>query len=188
MKKFTLLVSSLILCCTAIKSQTGVYTLKETNVSFFSATPMENIEAKNKFVEGAIRTSDKLVQLKVHNIGFVFDKALMQEHFHENYMETEKFPHTLFKGNIVEAVDWTKDGETAVTVKGKLTMHGVTKDVEIKGKITIAGGKMSIEAKFPVKIADYGIKVPSLVTKNIAETVDISISSKPELLPAATKK
>ena len=185
MKKITLLLSALMLGGMAIKAQ--VFMCKETNVTFFSETPMENIEAKNKAVQGAINTKNGQVQIKVLNIGFVFEKPLMQEHFHENYMETTKYPESIMKGNIVETVDWAKDGETAVTVKGTMSMHGVTKNVEIKGKITIAAGKISIDAKFPIKVADYGIKVPSLVVKNIAEVVDVTITSKMEPLPPKSK-
>ena len=186
MKKLSLLVSALIISGISLKAQ--IFSMKETMVSFYSATPMENIEAKNKSVEGALRASDNLVKIKVHNIGFVFEKPLTQEHFHENYMETVKFPHAEFKGNFAEKVDWTKDGETAVTVKGKLKMHGVEKDVEIKGKIIIAGGKPSLDAKFKVKVSDYGIKVPSMVVANIAEVVDVSISAKLEPLAVTPKK
>jgi polyisoprenoid-binding protein YceI len=184
MKKLTYLLAAAIVIGTAAKAQ--VYKFAETNVTFFSATPLENIEAKNKSVEGALSTKNNAVQIKVHNIGFVFEKPLMQEHFHENYMETVKYPHAVFKGTIAEKVDWTKDGETPVTVKGTMEMHGVKKEVEIKGKVTIKGGKVSLDAKFPVKVADYGIKVPSLVVKNIAEVVDVTIASKLE--PLAAKK
>lgn len=163
-----------------------IHGFKESNVKFFSTTPIENIEANNKSVEGALKTTTGDVQVKVHNIGFVFEKPLMQEHFHENYMETVKYPHAILKGKIVETVDWTKDGSTDVTVKGTMSMHGVTKNVEVKGKVTITGGKISIEAKFPVKPADYNIKVPSVVTTKIAETLEVTITSKLE--PLAPKK
>lgn len=188
MKKYFLFAYSLILFSGSATAQEGVYVMKMVNIALFSSTPMEDIVAKNKYVEGVIRPSDKLVQMKVHNIGFVFEKSLMQEHFHENYMETEKFPHSIFKGKIVEEVDWKKDGTTPVTINGKMTMHGVTKDCTIKGSITMAGGKMNISAKFNVIIADYGIKVPSILTKNIAEIIEISITASPELVTVVKKK
>jgi hypothetical protein len=158
---------------------------KGTTVSFFSETPVENISANNKFVVVMLKTTTNALQVLVHNIGFVFEKPLMQEHFHENYMETEKFPESKFVGNIVEKIDYTKDQETPVTAKGRLSMHGVTKDIEVKGTLKIVGGVVTLDGKFKVKVADYGIKVPSLVVKNIAEEVEVKINS---TLEAFTKK
>lgn len=175
MKKFTLVL--FLFCGGVLLTSAQLLKGKETNVTFFSTTPVEDIKAENKYVVVMMKTTNNALQVLVHNIGFVFEKPLMQEHFHENYMETEKFPESKFVGNIVEKVDYTKDGETAVTAKGKLTIHGVTKEVEIKGKIKVTNGVVSLEAKFPVKVADYGIKVPSLVVKNIAEVVDVTITS-----------
>ncbi len=168
---------ALLLCVSVLAVNAQMLKGKETNVQFFSETPMENISATNKYVVLMLKPSSNALQILVHNKGFTFEKPLMQEHFHENYMETEKFPESKFVGNIIEKVDYTKDGETAVTAKGKLTIHGVTKDVEIKGKIKIVNGVVSLEAKFPVKVADYGIQVPSLVTEKIAEVVEVTVIS-----------
>jgi hypothetical protein len=176
MKKL-MLVLALCLCSGSLVLNAQMLKGKETNVQFFSETPMENISATNKYIVLMLKPATNALQILVHNKGFTFEKPLMQEHFHENYMETEKYPESKFVGTIVEKVDYTKDGEYPVTAKGKLTIHGVTKEVEIKGKIKIVNGIVSLEAKFPVKVADYGIKVPSLVTKNIAEVVDVTITS-----------
>ncbi len=150
---------------------------KENVITFFSETPVENISATNKNVVLVYKPATGDLQILVYNSGFTFEKPLMQEHFHENYMETEKFPQSKFVGKVNQIVDLQKDGETPVTATGKLTIHGVTKDVVVGGTIKVKGGKPSMESKFKVKVADYGIKVPSLVVTNIAEEMDVRIIS-----------
>lgn len=170
-----------VLSLTAIVFSTSmfaqIFMAKTCEVSFFSSSPLENIEAINKAAKPLINTSTNDVQIKIVNTAFVFEKPLMQEHFNENYMESEKYPNTVFKGKINEKIDWTKDGENKVTVTGKMSMHGVEKDITIDGVVTIKGGEISISSKFKVHIADYGVKVPSLYIQNIAEDVDVKINA-----------
>ena len=155
-----------------------IYTSKEggTNISFFSKAPMEDIEAVNKSAIIVLQPSTSDLQVSVSVMNFKFKNALMEEHFNENYMETEKYPKTIFKGKINETLDYTKDGENKVTVTGKLEMHGVTKDVTISGTLNKTGNQLKLNAKFKVKVADYNIKVPSMYVKNIAEEVEVTIN------------
>lgn len=170
-----------LLSLTAIVFSTSmfaqIFMAKTCEVSFFSASPLENIEAINKAAKPLINTSTNDVQIKIVNTAFVFEKPLMQEHFNENYMESEKYPNTIFKGKINEKVDWTKDGETKVTVTGKMSMHGVEKEITIDGVVTKKGDEITISTKFKIKIADYGVKVPSLYIQNIAEIVDVKLDA-----------
>ncbi|MFN5183866.1 MAG: YceI family protein [Bacteroidota bacterium] len=159
---------------------------KESTLSFFSTTPLEDISAKNKQVVVVIKPSTGAIQMQAKNLGFTFERPLMQEHFNENYMESEKYPTSSFSGKIIGSVNYLANGVTPVTAKGKLTIHGVTKDVDVKGKITVSNGKITLDAKFPVKVADYGIKVPTIVTKKIAESVDVTVFS--ELIPSEANK
>jgi polyisoprenoid-binding protein YceI len=101
----------------------------------------------------------------------------MEEHFNENYLESTKYPNCVFKGKINEKIDYSLDGQNKVTVSGKMELHGVTKDVELAGLLIKKGNEIYIDSKFKLKIADYGIKVPTLYVKNIAEIVDISVVS-----------
>ena len=114
---------------------------------------------------------------------FQFEKALMQEHFNENYMESDKYPKAIFKGAIVDAstVDFSKDGDYPVKVKGKLTIHGVTNEVETDGTIDVKDGKISASSNFEIAVADYKIKIPSVVKDNIAKTVQIVVDMNYEL-------
>ncbi|MCE3280830.1 MAG: hypothetical protein K0S44_3021 [Bacteroidetes bacterium] len=154
-----------------------IYIAKSCEISFFSAAPLENIEAFNKAAKPIINTSNNEVAIKIVISAFQFEKPLMQEHFNENYMESEKFPNAVFKGKINEMVDWAKDGEHKVTVTGKLNIHGVEKERTIYGILKIKGREIIINSTFKVHIADHGIQVPSLYIENIAEDVEVKINA-----------
>ncbi|MBA3705437.1 MAG: YceI family protein [Bacteroidetes bacterium] len=154
-----------------------IYMAKTCEINLFSAAPLENIEAVNKAAKPLINTATNDVQVKVVITAFVFEKPLMQEHFNENYMESDKFPNAFFKGKINEKINWTKDGEYKVTVTGKLTMHGIEKDRTIDGVVKINGSQINISSKFNVHIADHKIEVPSLYVQNVAEDVEIKLNA-----------
>ncbi|HEY0030732.1 MAG TPA: YceI family protein [Bacteroidia bacterium] len=174
MKKLLLSITAVVFSSSVFAQ---IYMAKTCEISFFSASPLENIEAINKAAKPLINTGTNDVQIKIVNTAFIFEKPLMQEHFNENYMESEKYPNTIFKGKINEKIDWTKDGDYKVTVTGKLSMHGVDKDITMDGLVTIKGQEITIATKFKVHIADYNIKVPSLYVQNIAEDVDVKLNA-----------
>ena len=145
-------------------------------VHFFSATAMENIDATTNIAACVLNTKSKLVSVKARQSSFVFKDKLMQEHFNENYMESEKYPFSLLSMVIVENLDYSKDGTYDVTLKGTLEMHGVKQEREIKGKLTIKNGQPTkATAVFMVKLADHKIKIPSVVGANIAEDVKVDV-------------
>jgi polyisoprenoid-binding protein YceI len=100
----------------------------------------------------------------------------MQEHFNENYMESDKYADARFSGKVNEDIDWKKDGVNNVTVTGKLTIHGVDKDRTIPGVITIKNGVVSISSKFDVTCKEHGIKIPTMLAEKVAEVVSINVS------------
>ncbi|PCH66761.1 MAG: hypothetical protein COC01_07305 [Bacteroidetes bacterium] len=158
-----------------------VYLTKTAKAKFYSEAPLENIEAISEKMTSIVNTTTKAVVCKVAIKSFVFEKPLMQEHFNEKYMESEKHPYGQLKGTIVEDVDLSKDGTYEVTWKGDLTLHGVTQPREIKGTITVKDGKITIHAVFNVKIEDHKIEVPSIVIDNIAEVVEVTFDATHEL-------
>jgi hypothetical protein len=185
MKKIVRTLSIAAVFCFSQVSLAQLMKGDKSSASFFSKTPLEDIDAKNTNIVSVMNKNTKDIQIQVVIKGFVFKSALMQEHFNENYMESEKFPISTFKGKLNETIDFAKEGTTKVTVSGKLDMHGVTKEVTIPGTITIKGESLTIDTRFPVKLEDYNIKVPSLYVKNIAETVDVTLTS--TLLPFTKK-
>jgi polyisoprenoid-binding protein YceI len=154
-------------------SQT-LYGTSTGEVSFYSDTPLETIEASNKKTGGIINATSKELAVQLKITDFVFPNKLMQEHFNENYLESEKYPTAVFKGKIKEAVDLTKVGTYPVTAEGSMTMHGVTKPVSVKGIIVSSGNELKLDFKFQVRTEDYQIEVPSLVVTKIAETIDVT--------------
>jgi hypothetical protein len=155
------------------------YFSKTGKVTFHSKAPTETIEATNTSANTVIDVATGAMEWAVLIQGFKFDKALMQEHFNENYMESGTYPKAKFKGKIdnLSAVNFTKDGQYNVDVSGQLEIHGVTKPVTTKGTITVKSGQISANSKFKVLLADYGIEIPKVVAENIAKEVDIDVQA-----------
>ncbi len=176
MKTILILTALLVTSLTAFSQK---YFTKTANVTFFSSTALENIDAKSNQTTSIIDFATGEVVFKMLIKTFQFEKALMQEHFNEKYLESEKYPDATFKGTIdnIASVNLSKDGEYKVNVTGELTIHGVTKTYSTAGVITIAGDKISVNAKFPVKVADHDVKIPGAVKDNIAETVDVTVTA-----------
>jgi len=166
----------LILFFTALNAQ-KVYT-KNGSVSFFSTSPLENISADNSQVMSVLNIPTGDMQFSVLIKSFHFKKSLMETHFNENYMESDKYPKATFKGKIndLTKVNFTADGTYTVEVSGDLTMHGVSNKTTTQGTITIKSGVITASANFKVRLADYKISIPKIVKDNIAEVVDVKIS------------
>ena len=151
-----------------------LYSTATGEVSFFSDTPLETIEAKNSKTGAIINSTSRELAVQMKITDFVFPNKLMQEHFNENYMESEKYPTAVFKGKIKEQLDLSTAGNYPVTAEGSLTIHGVTKPVSVSGTITSTGNELKLSFKFQVKPEEYKIEVPSLVITKIAELIDVS--------------
>ncbi|MBS3914707.1 MAG: YceI family protein [Bacteroidetes bacterium] len=172
---------TMIMALAAIPLNAQVYKTSTGTVKFYSHTTVEDINATNSTVAAALNTATGAVEFSVSINSFQFKKALMQKHFQENYMESGKFPKSTFKGTVEKnsAVNYKKDGTYSVNVKGKLTIHGQTKDVTIPGKIIVKGGKITLTADgkdFKVKPADYKIKIPANNAAQIAEEIEVSVN------------
>ena len=152
-----------------------LYVFESGSIRFFSETPVENIEAKTEIYAAVLNPETRKFAFKVLMTSFEFEKSLMQEHFNENYMESEKYPNGTFSGEIVEDIDLLKDGEYSFTAKGTLEIHGVKQTREIPVKATVKKGKLDFSSDFQVKLVDHNIEVPSIVVKNIAEVIDVGV-------------
>lgn len=171
---------SLLLVFTAFTSaQSSLYLTKQGKIHFFSETKLEKIEASNKTVNAVLDASTGKMEWGVTIKGFQFEKALMQEHFNENYMESTKFPKATFKGKIddLAKVDFKKDGTYQVKVSGDLTIHGVTKATTTEGQVIVKGSAIQLKSKFDVKFSDYKIEIPSVVKENFTSSMAVDVDA-----------
>lgn len=160
------------------------YFSKTGHISFYSETKLEKFDAHNKSASIVYDSQSGKLESAALVKGFQFERALMQEHFNENYMESSKYPKATFKGMIdnYKTVDLTKNGKYNVKISGDLTMHGVTQKVATDGQIVVNNGKIEATSAFNVALADYKITIPALVKDQISKTVKITITSNLELL------
>jgi polyisoprenoid-binding protein YceI len=186
MKKFALLLSFAFIGIQTFAQE--IYQSKAMNVSFFSTTAMEDIDAKTANATSVISSAKNDILIMIQVKSFTFKSSLMQEHFNENYMESDKFPDAKFIGKINESVDWKKEGTYNVTVTGKLNMHGVDKDRTIPGTITIKGNNVSVNSQFDVLCKDHNIKIPSVLSEKVAELVNVKVSGTYNLYVRPEKK
>jgi polyisoprenoid-binding protein YceI len=160
------------------------YFTRSGKIEFTSKAPLEDIEAKNKTVTAVLDTKSGAFQFSVQMKSFEFAKALMQQHFNENYVESDKYPKAEFKGTVVNnnAVNYSKEGTYPVSVKGKLTIHNVTRDVEVPGTIKVDGSKIEAASTFNISLSDYKISIPSPVKDKISNNIRIAVDTKLEPL------
>jgi polyisoprenoid-binding protein YceI len=150
---------------------------KNGHIWFFSGTPMENIEAHNKQVVGVLDKGTGSIQFSLLIKSFEFERKLMQEHFNENYLESDKYPKATFSGNLLKfgSMDMSKPGTYPIEAEGDLTIHGVTQKVTIPGIIIISEKEITAKANFKVKSEDYGIKIPDVVKDKIAKEIEVNV-------------
>lgn len=175
MKNYFFTFSFLLLLSSAFAQEK--YFTKTAKVSFSSKAPMETIEAHNRTSLAVIDTRTGNLQFSIQMKSFEFEKALMQEHFNENYVESDQFPKAEFKGSITNAkeINFKKDGTYPAKIKGKLTLHGVTRDVETTAVLKVSGNKINSTASFSILLSDYKIAVPSLVKDKVSNSVAILV-------------
>lgn len=157
----------------------NVYIDKAGKASFYSKAPMEDIEAHNGQALGVIDLDNGLVAVSVLVKGFHFEKALMEEHFNENYLESDKYPKATFKGRILEfqTLDFKNPEGINATVEGEITLHGVKKILQAEVSFKPEKGKDAYRSSttFKLKVADFKIKIPNVVVDNIAKEVDVTL-------------
>lgn len=160
------------LCAIQVSAQK--YITEKSFVSFFSHASIEDITADNKKASGIFNAATDEIAFSIPITDFQFAKSLMQEHFNEKYMESDKYPKSTFQGKMT---GYDKAGAATQQVKavGKLTIHGVTKDVELPGTVEKKDGKLLMKAKFIVKLVDYKVKIPELLWNKIAEQVEVTV-------------
>lgn len=152
--------------------------IDKAQVSFFSSAPLEDISAVSNQLDGVVdtETGDFFFRIPINT--FTFPSSLMQKHFNEKYMESEKYSMSFFKGSFDEPVAILDDSLMNVSALGVLNIHGVDQDVIIDTDLNINNGDVLFYSEFNVPLKDFKIKIPKVVTMNIADTILVKVSGK----------
>lgn len=168
-----------LLAWMSVTNQAGqdLYVCKNARITLFSTAPIEDIKAVTSSGVSVFNAATGELDLSVSIRSFQFDKSKMQEHFNENYMESDKYPRATFKGTIKEHIDVTKNGSFPVNVTGVLDVHGVKQTRTIPGNVSVSNGVITMTSEFMVKCVDHKIEIPTLVFHNIAESIKMTVSA-----------
>ncbi len=148
---------------------------RQGQISFFSYTSVENIEAKNNQVLSILDIEKQEIAISMLMRAFVFKKDLMYEHFNESYIESDIYPKANFEGKIIDFDTKTNQNQTKI-IRGKLTIHGITKEIDIKTTIANNYGNYTLSGTFELLVNDFEIKIPPILSSNIAKTISIKFN------------
>lgn len=178
MKKYILLILLVFFSLSSFSQEK--YITRNGEIQFLSDTPIETIHAINNHVSCIldVKNGDIVFQLRI--ISFEFEKALMEEHFNEKYMESEKYPKSTFVGRIR---NWdinylSKEGPQQIEASGLITIHGIEKEIKVLGSFTSQGELLVFTSNFDIKVADFNIDIPKIVRQNISELITIEVEVK----------
>lgn len=163
----------LLIHLTDFETTSDQFITRQGQVSFFSYTSVENIEAKNNQVLSIIDISKSEIAVSMLMNAFIFKKSLMHEHFNESYIESDLYPKATFEGEIID-FDSLATGKQTKMIKGRLTIRGITKDIEIKTTIENNNGSYLLTGDFEVAVQDFDIKIPPILAPNIAKIISIT--------------
>lgn len=177
MKK-TLTFVVLLICSSASTLDAQQFISREGHVRFFSSTILEDIKAETAQMSAILDAGNGGFAFQIPILTFHFDKALMEEHFNESYLESEKHPRATFEGAIL---NWgnlnPKGGWQDVVASGNLNVHGVSQTRTIQGQMQFNAGSWEIRAQFDVLTADHEIRIPKMVRNQIAESITVYVDA-----------
>ena len=162
----------LVLFFVDFESKQSQFIARQGQITFFSYTSVENIEAKNNQVLSILDVEKQEIAISMLMRAFIFKKDLMYEHFNESYIESDIYPKASFEGKIIDFDSKEIDTQTKI-IRGKLRIHGITKEIDIKASINNEDGNYVISGEFEVSVKDFQIKIPPILSSNIAKTISV---------------
>ncbi len=165
-----------IVACAATEAQ-GTYKTTKGEIEFNASTPLEDIHAVNKAVNAILKPGNGDFASVLLMKDFNFRRSLMQEHFNENFVESETYPKAYFTGNIQNfKPEELSSSAKEYMVDGKLTIHGVTKEFSTKASLSKNSDGIKLVSNFILKPEEYKIEVPKLLFTKIAQEVEVDVS------------
>ena len=180
-----LLYIGLFMGLTGLSANAQKLLTRSGHIWFESHAPIEKIEANNHQVMSVVDLEKEQIAFSCLIKSFQFEKALMQEHFNEKYMESDTYPKATYTGSLIDLKELNlhEEGTYPGKTKGTLTIHGISKEIEAEGTFTVKNGRISLDSEFSVALVDYAIRIPSVVRDNISKTIFIFLHVEYELPP-----
>lgn len=141
-----------------------------------SVEAFEPVEAKNNSTTAILKTQTGDIAAQLFINAFQFRVALMQEHFNENYMDSDKFPKAVFRGQLKDFDFNALSDSQEYDLSGSITVRGIKKDINTKATVTKDGDKLILIAAFSVEPQDFEIDIPNIVRKKIADKINVTIN------------
>ncbi|HOI31876.1 MAG: YceI family protein [Bacteroidales bacterium] len=181
--KYLFLVFFVLIQCFAIGQQSVVFTTENGSVDFVSDAPLELIKAGSSSLKGALDTTNNAVLFIIENRTFHgFNSPLQQEHFHENYMESKKYPKSIFRARIIEPLQWKSGTTQNIRAKGILDIHGIEQERILDVTLQYLENQLNVTASFEVALDDHKIRIPKVVSKKIAPLIRVNINAELKMI------
>lgn len=152
------------------------YLTKNGEIRFFSDAPIEDIQAVNQTAMAIIDLESGEFAFKVKIKDFIFPNSLMQEHFNESYLESDKFPYSTFSGSIDKLTDISQ--KNTLEVSGDLVIHGIRQKTNLQATIQDLDNSLYITSEFDVVLDDFDVDIPKIMMYKIAEVIQVSVDMK----------
>ena len=169
------LLSFLVAMCFSLNGRCQYFITKSGFIGFYSKTDFEDIQAENNQAYAMLDPGNNRIAFAVLMKGFIFPKELMQEHFNENYIESDKYPKATFTGHCSGEMDLTREGIYQVVVKGEINLHGITQPVETTAQIEVRNDRILGTSAFKLKPEDFQIQIPGVVRDKIAREINVRV-------------
>ncbi len=171
-----LLSLALLFVTVVAEAKSQEYTSNKVAVHFFSPAPVTDIDALTNSAAASLNTKKREVKISIPISSFSFKKALMQQHFNEIYLESEKYPTATFKGTYSENISIAKDGIYKIPLTGKFTIHGVDKMVTIPCNMKVNNGAIAFNTDFKLISKDYKISVPTILSQEVGQEINVTVN------------
>lgn len=175
MTKISLILVLFLSSISSSSTNKGKYITKQGEITFFSYTTVENIQATNNVVYSIVDLESDNIAISILMKAFEFDKSLMESHFNESYIESDLYPKATFTGRILD-YDKKFTGIQTKIIKGDFTLRGITKPIELKAQITNSDETIVISGETELKVNDFQINIPPILAPNIADNIKISFN------------
>lgn len=170
---------------------------KRDIVTFTSRAPLETIVGKTGDVLGSVTVDPGDImgstegRIEVDLASLKTGIGLRDSHMREQYLETDKFPMTVFEiTRVIETTRNTLEDQKPVelTLEGNFSVHGVTRQIVMPVTVTYIreseatgarhpGDLLHIVGTFDILLSEYSIKRPQFVILKLddKQRIDIDI-------------